>query len=444
MRGSRLVGQPMPSELAETAGWRARGRNALAHWLPPARVTWLVLATLGGYEVAYFHGMGLASILGLPVLALVVDLAFQRVRFTTFRVPDAALTTGAFVALLLPPTVPLVWAGAAAVVAIAAKHVVRRAGRPWMNPAAFGTVVGIALFGLAPAWWVAVNPTSEIIMLVGGAILLARTPGNWRLPTTFFVVYAALWIATRFALQLAASPQVLLLGLADPVMLFFGLYMVSEPRTAPRRPPVQVPYAAFIGLTGVTLNFVLPNEGPLAGLLLVGLAFGIGAWAYDARYGVRTPRARGDGAARRPVGVRASRSLPAAASSARWSIGPRIAASFLVLVLLGGVLVLAPPGATFGSAGLRGLPPGGSGGAGSQPPLTEDCAADNPAIPSSTLSVLHQALGPSVILSYDPSTGETLFYDPVDHVTVTETDLYEDYGYAEFNGDDYAVSGCHP
>jgi hypothetical protein len=51
-------------------------------------------------------------------------------------------------------------------------------------------------------------------------------------------------------------------------------------------------------------------------------------------------------------------------------------------------------------------------------------------------------LGPSVILSYDSSTGVVVFYDPVNHVTVTESDLYEDYGFAEFNGDDYAVSGC--
>jgi hypothetical protein len=58
--------------------------------------------------------------------------------------------------------------------------------------------------------------------------------------------------------------------------------------------------------------------------------------------------------------------------------------------------------------------------------------------------MLHKALGPSVLLSYDANTGLTVFYDPVNQVTVTETDLYEDFGYAEFNGDDYAVSGCSP
>lgn len=72
------------------------------------------------------------------------------------------------------------------------------------------------------------------------------------------------------------------------------------------------------------------------------------------------------------------------------------------------------------------------------------CAKDNASIPSATLQSLHRALGPSVIISFDARSGLTVFYDPVNSVTVTETDLYEDYGSAEFNGDDLAVSGCSP
>jgi len=81
--------------------------------------------------------------------------------------------------------------------------------------------------------------------------------------------------------------------------------------------------------------------------------------------------------------------------------------------------------------------PGGGGGG-----SLANCQHDNPTIPAATLSELHKLLGPSVILSYDSSTGVVVFYDPVNQVTVTESDLYEDYGFAEFNGDDYAVSGC--
>ena len=47
-----------------------------------------------------------------------------------------------------------------------------------------------------------------------------------------------------------------------------------------------------------------------------------------------------------------------------------------------------------------------------------------------------------MLLAADPSTGTVVFYDPVNKATVTETDMYEDFGYAEFNGDDYVAMGC--
>ena len=115
---------------------------------------------------------------------------------------------------------------------------------------------------------------------------------------------------------------------------------------------------------------------------------------------------------------------------------------FFVLVVLGVAAGISPnPHAQ----PILVTPPGGSGGGGGGggPTLT-NCTHDNPAIPASTLSSLHSMLGPSVILSDNPNTGVVVFYDPVNHVTVTESDLYEDFGYAEFNGDDSAVSGCHP
>ena len=47
-----------------------------------------------------------------------------------------------------------------------------------------------------------------------------------------------------------------------------------------------------------------------------------------------------------------------------------------------------------------------------------------------------------MLLSVDTGTGTVVFYDPANKVTVTETNIYEYYGFAEFNGDDYAVLGC--
>lgn len=114
----------------------------------------------------------------------------------------------------------------------------------------------------------------------------------------------------------------------------------------------------------------------------------------------------------------------------------------MALVLLSLVAAAAGPSATPTQLVAVSSTSGGSGG--STPVQVSNCQSDNPSIPASTLTQLHHALGPSVILSYNSNTGVVVFYDPVNHVTVTETDLYEDYGYAEFNGDDYAVNGCSP
>ncbi|MCI4336930.1 MAG: RnfABCDGE type electron transport complex subunit D [Thermoplasmata archaeon] len=424
-----------PDQPAVRRRWGAR-------LLPPARLTWIVLALLGGYEVWFFRGMGVASLVAFPLLAVAADVAFQWARFDRLRFPDAAIATGMFITLLLPPTVPIVYGGAAAVIAIGVKHVLRSGGRPWINPAAFGTLVGIALFGLAPAWWVTVNPASEVLMLVGGAALIARSPHNWRLPAAFLGMFAGLSVMTRVIVQAVAAPQVLLLSIFDPATLFFGLYMVSEPRTAPRNPVVQIPFAVFIALTGVALNQVLPTMGILVALCLVGFGHGVFRLLVD-RFGAPArglprPRIASGGSSRSRA-----RDAGTAAPAARWSVGRRVAAGFVLLLLVGGVVLAAPPSLNEPPPGLRGLAGGGETGGAGQSHLSS-CATDNPAIPASTVSALHSALGPSMILSYDPSTGYTVFYDPVDHVTVTETDLYEDYGYAEFNGDDAAVSGCVP
>jgi hypothetical protein len=117
----------------------------------------------------------------------------------------------------------------------------------------------------------------------------------------------------------------------------------------------------------------------------------------------------------------------------------RVGAGVLAVIVITAVVAANPVAPN--ALPLVQVPPSPGGGVGSGG-LQTNCQSDNPSIPAATLSDLHKLLGPSVILSYNAGTGVVVFYDPVNHVTVTETDLYEDYGFAEFNGDDYAVSGC--
>jgi len=429
--GTRVnLDEPAPAA-RRTLGARL---GAVTRRLPPARLLWVLLAVLAGYGVWFLGtGIGVATALGLPLLAVAADLLFQRIRFESIRFPDAAIATGLFVGLLLPPVVPTVAAGAATLAAITLRHVLRSRGRPWLNPAAAGVVVGAIFFGLAPAWWGAIN---EELVIGLGVVLLLWQLRNWRLPVVFLGSYAALAIVERLIFSLSTGlvlvPSVLFLSAVDPAVLFFGFFMVAEPRTAPSSKGLQPVYAVTVAAGAALLPLALPTISALVGLLagnLVSVAMRSARWsrpAYDdARAG-------------------AARSRPdhgPSIASVRWSLGRRVGAGFTIFLIIG-ILASATTGPATHSAPLIGSQPI-SGGGGSAVSVSQ-CAHDNASIGSSTLSSLHHALGPSVILSYNPSSNVVVFYDPVNSVTVTETDLYEDYGFAEFNGDDYASAGCVP
>jgi len=394
--------------------------------LPPARLVWLFLLLLGSYSSVYLGGLGISSLVLLPVIAAVMDLLFQRVRFGRLRFPDTAIATGFFVALLLPPVVPVLLSGTAVLAAISVKHVLRSHGRPWFNPAAVGVLLCAVVFSLSPAWWVAVGPSGMYLPTALGVVLIGLRGSRWRLPATFLAIYGIVAVIQHVTLGAATDPRVLLLQALDPTTLFFAFFMVPEPRSAPASPPGQVLYGGVVGILSALAPIAFPTVGLLVALLGGNLIARVLdrlvpqpiATATSSRTAIARPRSRPR---------RGQPSVP------RWSVPRRVFAGLVVLVV---VAVVASAG-----SGVRPnvLPPGGSGTGGT---TLAGCAHDNPAIPAATLSQLHSMLGPSVIRSYDASTGVVVFYDPVNHVTVTETDLFEDYGYAEFNGDDFAVSGC--
>lgn len=394
--------------------------QAVRKFLPPARLVWLSLVALGVYSLDYLNGTGVSSLLLAPGVAVLVDLTFQRVRFDRVRVPDAALATGLFVALVLPPSAPLGYLGIASFAAVALRHILRSSGHPWFNPASVGILVGAFAFGLAPAWWAGVGPLGEYLVVALGIGLIVRSPAQWRLPAAFLGAYGVLATVQHVILGATTDPHILLLQATDPTTVFFALFMIAEPRTAPSSPAGQPLYAGLVG----TIAAFAPLFSPSAGLLLALLAGNLLAVGLR-----RAETAR----ARTPASSAKARRRPTPLT--RWSATRRAGAGLVVGIVLLGALAAAP--AEHAAPILVAGVPGGGGGT-----LGGGCTNDNASIASSTLQSLHKMLGPAVILSYTASNGVVVFYDPVNHVTVTETDLYEDYGFAEFNGDDYAVSGC--
>jgi hypothetical protein len=426
---------PEPTARGSPRRWfRGEPWDTWRRWLPPARLLWICLAVLGAYGSTVLLGMGVASLVALPVVAVVTDLLFQRVRFPSLRWPDAALATGFFVALLFPPTVPLFVAGVLTAIAVAVRHILRYRGRPLFNPAATGALLGTVVFGLGLAWWVALGSYGDYLMVALGVLVNLRSWRGWRLPATFFVAFALLSGLEHFLFGGVTSLRVLALSVIAPATLFFGLFMIPEPRTSPADPGAMPLYAGCVAVGASFLSVVVPTAGVLVALLSGNLLSLVLRRLPTASARKETaPAARGR--VRRPT-VRSTR------APSRWPVAYRVSAAVLVLILLGAAAGAAPPPSA--RAPVVVTTPPSSTPAPSPGPTAAACQKDNASIPSSTLRSLHSALGPSVILSYQPSTGVVVFYDPVNQVTVTETDIYEDFGYAEFNGDDYASSGCVP
>jgi Na+-translocating ferredoxin:NAD+ oxidoreductase RnfD subunit len=429
-------------------------RDRLRRAFPPVRLLLLALIVLGGISVNSLHGMGLLSLIVLPLVAATTDLAYQRIRFSRLRLPEPALATGLILALLLPPTVDLGLAAIVTIAAVGIRHAFRFQGRPVLNPAAAGLLLGAVLFGMAPAWWAVVTPGAAYLLIALGILLLLRHPASWRVPVVFFGAYAAFTAIQHFLLGGLITPHVLELEVLDPAVLFFGFFMVTEPRTAPANPRHQPLYAGVIAAGAVLFILPFPTLGILLALFTGNV---VAAFQRDltGRIGTAAPAPAPEPAPKPRTVVRpAPRKTSAAAP--RWS-APRRAVSLVAVGILLLIVfavsqnqtgstpsALITPHAPGGGGGSGGGGSGGGTGGGGGTTVQATCTSDNPNIPSSTASALHKALGPSVLLSYNGNTGVVVFYDPVNSVTVTETDLYEDYGFAEFNGDDYAVSGCSP
>ncbi len=222
--------------------------------------------------------------------------------------------------------------GTAVFAAIAVRHALRYRGHPWMNPAASGILVGTVILGLAPAWWIALGSYGTYLMIALGVVLAARTWRSWRLPVTFVVAYALFVTAQHLMVGTSISPHVLMLEAIDPVMLFFGLFLVTEPRTSPADLAGQALYAMGVALGAAMLPLVLPTVGILVALLLGNLGFLAFRWARATS--LARPSARGATSKRK-------RDSPAA-PAVRWPSAYRTGTMFLVLMVLFAVLASSP------------------------------------------------------------------------------------------------------
>ncbi len=279
-----VVVPPAPKATAATAAVPARapptsaGRSAPARrrfrpidlwkrYLPPVRLVWISLGILLALGDGFVSAARAGPLIAVPLIGAITDLGFQRVRFPRLRFPDAALATSLFLSLIIWPSdvsLPLV---SIAIASIGLRHFVRTGGHPWFNPAAAGLSLATVLFALPTSWHVGLTTSALVAIVVLGVLLIARAPHAWRIPVAYFAAYfvtlIALTVAVGAAGQLASA--ITLEGLSG-ASLFFGFFMVTEPRTAPSARRAMLVFGALVGVVAAGFP-VLFAELPVVGAL---------------------------------------------------------------------------------------------------------------------------------------------------------------------------------
>ncbi|HYK93404.1 MAG TPA: RnfABCDGE type electron transport complex subunit D, partial [Thermoplasmata archaeon] len=236
-------------------------------YLPPVRLVWLFLGILVAVGGGFVSGARAYPLIAIPVVGAIVDLAFQKVRFPRLRFPDAALATSLFLSLIIWPADVSLSLISIAVVAVGLRHFVRAGGHPWFNPAAAGLVLATAIFALPTSWHVGLSNAEIGLVALLGVILMIRAPHAWRIPVFYFASNLIVVLALTFALGAGARwPMAIEYEVLSGASVFFGFFMVTEPRTAPSARWAMALFGIVVGVTSAAFP-VLFTEVPVLGAL---------------------------------------------------------------------------------------------------------------------------------------------------------------------------------
>lgn len=218
----------------------------------------LVSATvLSGFGIVGFSPLGILVTWALATTGTLLGSAIGAF-FTKVRLHlESSVITGALIASIVPPTLEgpdLIGATSTGILAGIAKFLIAPGGRHLLNPAATGVAIASA-FGLTVGFWWVATPALLPIIILGGALIAWRSG-----MLTPVVVYLAIGYLT-LGVRLVGSGEDLLttlwLMVSTYPVAFLGLFMLTEPLTAPIRRWQQLLVAGVVGL-GVALPFSVP------------------------------------------------------------------------------------------------------------------------------------------------------------------------------------------
>lgn len=230
-------------------------------------VMWSVLLTILGV-----YSFNLGWMLGTLLLMGVVGWLSNTLIAKLFGITpnsESYLVTVLILFLIFSPAsniFELGWLALVVVVAMLSKYLIVINGKHIFNPAAFGAFI-VGLGGMSAAsWWVGSPALMIPVMVLGGLVI-------WKLKKlamvgTFFGVSIITLFITNSGIVGDPVDFVYELFSSWPI-LFFGLFMFSEPATTPGRFYQQLIYGGIVGiLFGLKFGFGPVFSTPELGLLI--------------------------------------------------------------------------------------------------------------------------------------------------------------------------------
>src|SRR5690242_18938472 len=165
-----------------------------------------------------------------------VNWAFARV-FGARSNWESACISALIIALIITPAAPddaaaTSFLGLVSAWAMASKYLIATGKLHLINPAAFGAaLIGVG-FHRTVSWWVGENVVLLQLIVLGGMLILTRRR-YYEIPVAFTVVVLGLSVAYGNLSSVASVIHALSMMGTRSIFFFFGLVMLTEPRTAP-------------------------------------------------------------------------------------------------------------------------------------------------------------------------------------------------------------------
>jgi glycine betaine catabolism B len=229
-------------------------RRILTYRLALYYLAAILVGALGLSAAGMVHqsvlNLGVSAIVSLGV-CLGVNWAFAYV-FGADSNWESVAISAIIITLIITPVAPSDLAGMCFLAlvcawAMASKYLIAVHKKHVFNPACFGAVlVGVGLHRDV-SWWVGDNALLLPVILVGGALVLSRLR-YFEMVAGFAVMVLGISVAEGNLANIAGVARSLSDMGIHSMFCFFGMVMLSEPRTTPLGRWQRVVYGALVGL----------------------------------------------------------------------------------------------------------------------------------------------------------------------------------------------------